>query len=84
MVALHIEDEETYRLAKELAERNNTDIAAEVLLALRERKARFGGDPPDLYERIIALSEETSRFFRGEDRTRDLTEDLYDEYGLPK
>lgn len=87
MPTLNIKDEEAYRLARRLADDNETSMTAEVLQALRERAARSHADKKPkagLAERIIAFSKTTSPHFKGSDRTRDLFENLYDEDGLPR
>jgi hypothetical protein len=91
MAHLIIESEEAYNLARELAEEHQTSITTEVLAALRARAALKQPETSPtpnpksgLAERLKALSETTAPRFKGEDRTRDLFEDLYDEDGLPR
>jgi len=87
MTHIIIDNDEAYELARKLAEENGTSIATEVLVALQERNSRRP-KPPDSREgiarQLIELAKTSSAHFKGDDRTRDLTSDLYDEDGLPR
>lgn len=85
MVALNIKNEETVRLAKELAELEGKSLTTVVTDALREKLER---------ERTPPINEERMRYWAEfgqlvreradpEWLARDPTEDLYDELGLP-
>jgi hypothetical protein len=74
-------------MAKALAEEHQTSITEEVQQAVRDRYEQLKNKPnpkAGLAERIIEFSATTATHFVGDDRTRDLFEDLYDENGLPR
>jgi antitoxin VapB len=87
VVSLNIKDDEVYRLAQELATANESSMTAEIREALKERQAKMkrSEHPHEgMAERIAALSKRSAQRYKGEDRTRDLFGELYDEDGLPK
>ena len=84
---MNIKDPEVYRMAKALAEEHNTTMTEEIRRALRERFDQLERKPnpkEGLAKWLIEFSATTAPHFVGEDKTRDLFEDIYDEFGLPK
>jgi antitoxin VapB len=87
MASLNIKDPEVHRMVKSLAEEHQTSMTEEVRQAVRERFEQLKNRPnpkAGLADWIIEYSNTTAPHFVGDDRTRDLFEDLYDENGLPK
>ena len=88
---LTIRNEETRRLAGELARVTGETITGAVTIALRERLERVGRqketrDSEDRYRRIMEISRESAQFFRNTagPGSTDIGNWLYDENGLPK
>jgi antitoxin VapB len=85
-MSLNIKNEETHRLARELARRNGETVTMAVTIALKERLERQ--EPPKRRSRIEALrefSEYCAPFFKDGPSGNELINDLYDnETGLPK
>jgi len=86
-MALNIKNEETQRLAKELARRNGETVTMAVTVALRERLARQQ-EPvarPGRLERIRRIVERTAPRMDDGRSSKELFDELYDnETGLPK
>lgn len=84
-MALNIKNEETHRLAAELAERRGISITQAVTDAVREsleaerRRARPGA----LAEELLAIGRRCARHMQGLS-SGDHAAMLYDERGLPK
>ena len=83
---LNIKNAETYRLARELADRTGTTLTAAVTVALRERLERL--ETPPRQQRItVAEIMEIGRQCAAQlpdNEPFDHGEWLYDENGLPK
>jgi antitoxin VapB len=86
-VSLNIKNEETHRLARELAKRNGETVTSAVTIALMERLERQN-EPAQRASRLEALrnySKYCAPFFKGGPSGNELINSLYDEEtGLPK
>jgi antitoxin VapB len=86
-MALNIKNEETHRLARELARRNGETVTLAVTIALKERLERQE-EPAKRKSRMEALtrfSEYCAPFFKDGPSGNELINALYDEEtGLPK
>ncbi|MGI5127764.1 type II toxin-antitoxin system VapB family antitoxin [Pseudonocardia sp. CA-107938] len=86
-MSLNIKNEETHRLARELAELTGESITEAVTRALKERLSRERNSEDRSKERaeaILAMGREIAARMPPEWRTMDVDEYLYDENGLPK
>ena len=90
-MSLNIKNEETCRLAGELARLTGETMTGAITVALRERLERVGRqreprDSEDRYRRIMEISRESAEFFRNTTgpSSTDIGEWLYDENGLPR
>ena len=90
-MSLNIKNEETCRLAGELARLTGETMTAAITVALRERLDRVGrqpakGDSEARYRRIMEISRESAEFFHNTTGpgSTDIGDWLYDENGLPK
>lgn len=86
-MALNIKNEETYRLARELARRQGETLTMAVTIALKERLGRLEETPKrkNRMEALMKFSEYSAPFFKGGPSGNELINDLYDEEtGLPK
>ena len=90
-MSLNIKNEETCRLAGELARLTGETMTGAITVALRERLERVGqqreaSDAEARYRRIMEISRESAEFFRGTTglASIDHGEWLYDEDGLPR
>jgi antitoxin VapB len=84
-VSLNIKNEETNRLAHELAAATGESLTTAVTVALRERLQRLQrskGQP--LSERLLAIGKECAAHLNPPFLTVDHGDLLYDEKGLPK
>ena len=84
-MSLNIKDEETHRLARELARVTGESMTAAVDKAVRERLERVrvlkkGG----LAERLLKIGRECATHLKEPYRSIDHGKLLYDEKGLPK
>jgi antitoxin VapB len=86
-MALNIKNEETHRLARELAQRTGETVTLAVTIALKERLERQK-EPPKQKSRLEALirvSERCAPLFKDGRSANELINELYDdETGLPK
>jgi antitoxin VapB len=85
-MSLNIKDEEVDRLARQLSKRTGETITDAVRTALQERlvRLRAKAEPP-LSERLMAIGRRTAALPRLTDKTgKELMDELYDEYGLPR
>jgi antitoxin VapB len=86
-LSLNIKNEETHRLAREVARQNGETVTMAVTVALRERLERQA-EPPKRKNRLEALmkfSEQSAPLFKDGPSGNELINDLYDEVtGLPK
>ena len=80
-MSLNIKNEETYRLAQELATLTGESMTAAVTEAVRERLDRVKSK--GMAERIRKISKECAALLKGKPLP-DHAELLYDEKGLPK
>ena len=86
-MALNIKNEETHRLARELAKRNGETVTMAVTIALKERLERLDETPKrkNRFEALMKYSEMAAPFFKDAPSGNELINDLYDEEtGLPK
>ncbi len=87
MVALHItEDEEAYRLVRELADRRGESMADVVTELAREAIERERATDPDegLAQRLVQLGEKTAPLWKEPWRSIPHGDLLFDANGLPK
>ena len=82
-MGLNIVDEETCRLASELAELTGEAVAEAVAVAVKERVERERA-VAERFRKIMAISERSAALFRETGPLPDHGEFLYDERGLPK
>lgn len=86
-MSLNIKNEETHRLARELAELTGESITEAVTKAIEERLARQRNTEERIHERaeaILAIGREAARHMPPEWRTMDVDAWMYDENGLPR
>lgn len=85
-MSLNIKNADTYRLAKQLAERTGESLTAAVTKAIRERLARIeqAEDSPGMVERIHAIAADMRARLPADFFDAEHGELLYDEDGLPK
>ena len=84
-MSLNIKNERTHALVRELATLTGVSQTEAVEQAVRARLAELNeeADVQQRYERLMAISRETSQLVREHGWTLS-TDDLYDEQGLPK
>jgi len=80
-MSLNIKNEETHRLAQELAAMTGESLTAAVTEAVRERLERVKSK--GMAERIMKIARESAALLKGKPLP-DHAELLYDENGLPK
>jgi antitoxin VapB len=84
-VAINIKNEETQRLAKELAEATGETMTGAITVALRERLDRKRDEQGDgIATRLLKIGQECAAHLKEPYRSADHGEFLYDEKGLPK
>jgi len=84
-MSLNIKNEETHRLARQLAEVTGESVTAAVTQAVRERLERLQADEADeLADRLIQIGQDCARHLKEPFRSTDHAELLYDERGLPR
>lgn len=81
-MSLHIDNEETHRLAKRLAKMTGQTITAAVTQALQERLRQIRRK--GMAERLLRIGKECAPLFKEPYKSVDHGELLYDEKGLPK
>lgn len=81
-MSLNIKNEETHRLAQELAAMTGESLTAAVTEAVRERLERVRSR--GMAERIMKIAKECGPRWKEPFRSVDHGELLYDEKGLPK
>jgi antitoxin VapB len=84
---MNIKNEETQRLARELAQRNGETVTMAITIALRERLSRQQQPrkPAGRFERIQKIVERTAPLMKGRKSSKELMDELYDEKtGLPR
>ena len=82
-MALTIKNEETCRLARELAELTGETMIGAITVALRERLERQR-EITERLKRMRAISKRTAKMLREAGPPIDHGEFLYDEHGLPR
>ena len=84
-MSLNIKDEETHRLARELARVTGESMTAAVDKAVRERLERVRGlKKGGLAERLLKIGRDCATHLKEPYRSIDHGKLLYDEKGLPK
>ncbi|MBI2909059.1 MAG: type II toxin-antitoxin system VapB family antitoxin [Chloroflexi bacterium] len=84
-MSLNIKNEETHRLARELAELTGEKLTAAVTAAVRERLERVRGQRGiNLVERLLAIGRDCAAHLKEPYRSVDHGALLYDERGLPR
>ncbi len=84
-MSLNIKNKETYRLARELAERTGESMTAAVTVAVRERLDRIRDQHDiDLVDRLLAIGKDCAAHLKEPYRSSDHGALLYDELGLPR
>jgi antitoxin VapB len=84
-MALNIKNEETQKLAQELAKLTGESMTAAVTEAVRERLDRVRGEHGvGLADRLLKIGEDCAAHLREPFRSVDHGELLYDEKGLPR
>ena len=78
-------NEETYRLIKQLAKLTGESLTTAVTEAVRERLNRIRHERgADLAQRLLAIGRDCAAHLKEPFHTLDHAETLYDERGLPK
>jgi antitoxin VapB len=84
-MALNIKNEETQKLAKELAELTGETMTAAITKALRDRLDRLRSDQGNsLAELLMKIGKDCAAHLREPFRSVDHGELLYNEKGLPR
>jgi antitoxin VapB len=84
-MSLTIKNDETRRLAEELARLTGESMTAAVTQAVRERLARLrGGQDETLADRLLAIGRDCAPRLREPFRSAEHGALLYDERGLPR
>jgi antitoxin VapB len=84
-VSLNIKNEETYRLAHELAGLTGESLTTAVTVAVRERLDRLQQNQKGtLSERLLQIGKDCAAHLKEPFRTIEHGDLLYDEKGLPK
>jgi antitoxin VapB len=85
--SLSLKNEETVRLARELAQRTGESLTLAVTIAIKERLERETGkhQPSGIFEKLVRISKQTAPLMNDGRSTKELFDELYDaETGLPK
>jgi len=84
-MAINIKNEETQRLAKELAEATGDSMTGAITEALRERLERKRDEQGSgIAKRLLKIGKDCAAHLKKPYRSVDHGELLYDEKGLPK
>ncbi len=84
-MGLNIKNEETHRLARELANLTGESMTAAVTEALRERLQRMRRDRAgSLADRLVAIGKDCAAHLNEPFRSIDHGDLLYEEHGLPR
>jgi antitoxin VapB len=84
-MSLNIKNEETHRLARELAKLTGESLTAAVNEAIRERLERVRvNSKPGMAERLMEIGKDCAAHLKEPFKSMDIDELLYDENGLPK
>ncbi len=83
-MSLNIKNEETHRLAQELAELTGESMTVAVTKAVQERLARFKKEKQlGVSKRLLAIGQDCAKRLKEPYKTIDHGQLLYDEKGLP-
>lgn len=84
-MAMNIKNEETQKLAKELARRTGESMTAAITEAVRERLDRVRNEQGnDLADRLLEIGRDCAAHLREPFRSVDHGQLLYNEKGLPR
>jgi len=84
-MSLNIKDEETHRMARELARLTGESLTAAVNEAVRERLEKVrGSSRKSMAERLMEIGKDCASHLKEPYKSMDVDELLYDENGLPK
>lgn len=84
-MSLNIKNEETHRLANELARATGESMTVAVTEAIRERLERVRRKPKkDLAEQLMEIARDCGKRWKEPYKSMDIDDLLYDEKGLPK
>ena len=84
-MSLNIKNEETHRLARELAALTGESVTTAVTEAVRERLERLQNDHlDDLADRLLQIGKDCAIHLKEPFRSIDHADLLYDERGLPR
>jgi antitoxin VapB len=84
-MGLNIKNEETHRLAVELAKLTGESLTAAVTQAVRERLDRIRREKgSSLADRLLAIGKDCAARLQEPFRSADHADLLYDEHGLPR
>lgn len=82
---MNIKNEETHRLANELARATGESMTVAVTEAIRERLERVRRKPKkDLAEQLMEIARDCGKRWKEPYKSMDIDDLLYDEKGLPK
>ena len=83
-MSLNIKNEETHRMARELARLTGESMTAAVNEAIRERLERVRGSRKSMAERLMEIGKDCAAHMKEPFKSMDIDDFLYDENGLPK
>jgi antitoxin VapB len=85
-LSLNIKNEETHRLARELARVTGESMTVAVSEAIRERleRVRSKNSKEGLAERLLRIGRDCAAHIKEPYKSMDIDELLYDEKGMPK
>lgn len=84
-MTLNIKNEETHRMARELARLTGESMSVAVNEAIRERLERVRGkSAKSMAERLMEIGKDCAAHLKEPYKSMDIDELLYDENGLPK
>ena len=83
-MAFNIKNEQTIQLAREMAERTGTSIAAVFDEAVAERARHVGAVDRERLARVLHHANRCASRLSSQTKAIDIGEYLYDERGLPK
>jgi antitoxin VapB len=82
-MSLNIKNEETHRMARELARLTGESMTVAVNEAIRERLERVRGGK-SMADRLMEIGKDCAAHLKEPYKSMDVDELLYDENGLPK
>jgi antitoxin VapB len=84
-MSLNIKNEQTHRLARELASITGESMTVAVSEAIRERLERVRRDSKeDMVERLLRIGRDCAAHLKEPYKSADIGDLLYDKKGLPK